>query len=261
MAKTPFEHFSPIVSALSEADLSGFTSLEEKLRIAQDGPIEICYTPFELINPGARIVILGITPGRTQLINAVRELRTQIDNGANETAALYAAKQTGAFSGPMRPNLISMLNRVGIAQWLGLSSCEELFEGSSHLVQTTSALRNAVFIDGKNYNGTPSMVRHPLLQKHLMEGFGEDARAFPNAIFIPLGDKVAEALYFLADRGFLPKDRILEGLPHPSPANAERIAYFLGNKPRALLSKKTLPDKLDAARDGMIGRIYDLEPA
>jgi hypothetical protein len=37
-------------------------------------------------------------------------------------------------------------------------------------------------------------------------------------------------------------------LPHPSGANAERIAYFLGNKARESLSIKTNPDLLDQAK-------------
>jgi len=41
---------------------------------------------------------------------------------------------------------------------------------------------------------------------------------------------------------------VLMGLPHPSGANAERIAYFLGRKERALLSAKTAPENIEAAR-------------
>ena len=37
-------------------------------------------------------------------------------------------------------------------------------------------------------------------------------------------------------------------MPHPSGANAERISYFLGRKPRERLSAKTDPHKLDGAR-------------
>ena len=66
-------------------------------------------------------------------------------------------------------------------------------------------------------------------------------------MFVPLGDKVSEALQSLADLGLLDEDRILSGLPHPSGANAERIAYFLGNKDRAALCAKTDPVKLDRA--------------
>lgn len=75
---------------------------------------------------------------------------------------------------------------------------------------------------------------------------------------MPLGDKVAEALHFLAEKGFLNQNRILDGLPHPSGANAERIAYFLGKKEKGALSAKTNPDKLDKARISIINRVLAL---
>jgi hypothetical protein len=119
-------------------------------------------------------------------------------------------------------------------------------------------LRNAVFVNGENYNGTPNMLRHPLLRKHLLTHFGQDARALPNAVFVPLGDKVAEALRFVADQGLMDRTRILNGLPHPSGANAERIAYFLGRKNRSELSAKTDPAKIDLAKAGMVQKIAAL---
>lgn len=229
--------------------------MNDKLRIAQDGSVEVCYAPFEYVNRQARIVLVGVTPGHTQMLNALRECRRQLDAGADERSALKAAKLTGAFSGTMRPNLVALLDAVGLNRWLGLQSCSDVFSRAAELAQTTSVLTNPVFVDGENYNGTPSMIRHPLLQQQLIEGFGRDAQAFRSAVFVPLGDKVAEALHFLADRGCLTKERILDGLPHPSGANAERIAYFLGKKDRAALSAKTNPDKLDRARSELIAKV------
>ena len=258
MTNTQFKKFTPVIRNLTSAELQGSASLNEKLRIAQDGPVEVCYAPFEYINQKARIVIVGITPGRTQMVNALRECRHQLDAGADDQQVLKAAKQTGAFSGAMRPNLVALLNHVGLQHWLRLSSCEALFGEASELVQTTSVLRNPVFVDGDNYNGTPNMVTHPLLKKQLIDGFGQDATALPDAVFIPLGDKVTMALHFLADCGLISKERILDGLPHPSGANAERIAYFLGNKERSALSRKTSPDKLDQARAGLMAKVVEL---
>jgi hypothetical protein len=258
MDNTQFKQFSPVIRALTIGELAGDPSLNEKLRITQDGLVEVCYAPFEYINPKARIVIVGITPGRTQMLNALRECRRQLDVGVDDQQVLKAAKQTGAFSGAMRPNLVALLNQVGLQHWLGISSCDALFGESSSMVQTTSVLRNPVFVNGDNYNGTPNMLTHPLLKKQLLEGFGQDAKALPDAVFIPLGDKVAQALHFLADRGYITKERILDGLPHPSGANAERIAYFLGKKERSALSSKTSPAKLDQARDDLMLRIAAL---
>lgn len=258
MNTTQFKQFASVIRSLTADDLAGNHSLNEKLRIAKDGLVEVCYAPFEYINPKARIVIVGITPGRTQMLNALRECRRQLDAGADDQQALKVAKQTGAFSGTMRPNLVALLNHVGLQHWLGLSSCDSLFGEASSMVQTTSVLRNPVFVDGDNYNGTPNMITHPLLQKQLIDGFGQDAKALSDAVFIPLGDKVALALHFLADRGLIAKARILDGLPHPSGANAERIAYFLGKKERSALSSKTSPDKLDQARAGLMARVAEL---
>ena len=95
------------------------------------------------------------------------------------------------------------------------------------------------------------MLRHILLREQLLTGFGQDIKQLTNAVFVPLGDKVAEALNYLADQGLIDQKRILNDLPHPSGANAERIAYFLGKKSRTALSAKTNPDKLDEARDSL----------
>lgn len=255
MHKHLIERFDPVIRALSDTELGGSPSLNAKMRLAQDGDIEVCYAPFEYINPQARVVIVGITPGRTQMLNALREAKKQLQRGTGLVETLIAAKQTAAFSGSMRPNLVNLLDRVGINGMLKIASCDALFGSAAHLVQTTSVLRNPVFVRGENYNGTPNMTRHPLLREQLITHFGEDAKALPHALFVPLGDKVADALHFLADRGLIAKERILDGLPHPSGANAERIAYFLGNKSRSALSKKTNPDKLDQARAAIIERV------
>lgn len=258
MEKTLFQRFTPVIRSLSAAELAGAPSLYDKLTLAEEGDLRVCYIPFEHINPKARVVIVGITPGHTQLLNALKEARQQLDKGASDEAALKAAKSTGAFSGPMRPNLTGLLDSVGIHKWLGLSSCSELFSTAAHLVQTTSVLRNPVFVRGENYNGTPNMTKTPFLQKQLTTYFAQEVAALPKAVFVPLGDKVADALHYLAGQGLLDRSRIFDGLPHPSGANAERIAYFMGRKARAELSAKTNPDKLDEAREGLQKRVLAL---
>ena len=255
-----FDRFAPVIRSLSAAELSGkkVASLTDRLTLARDGGLRVCYAPFEFINPCVKLVIVGITPGLTQMCNALTEARKQLDRGSDTASVLIASKRAAGFSGTMRPNLISLLNCVGIHRWLGIDSCDALFGSSAHLLQTASVLRNPVFVDGKNYNGTPDMTRHPLLREQLLSCFGEDVRSFTTAAFVPLGDKVAKALHFLADNRRLEHAQILEGLPHPSGANAERIAFFLGRKSRAELSPKTNPDKIEQARDQLSRRIAAL---
>lgn len=250
--------FANTIADMNLEDVERAHRLPSSLLLAQDADLAVYYAPFEYVNPQARVAIVGITPGFTQAINALREAQSQLRKGASHAAATQAAKETGAFSGSMRSALIAMLNHCGVQRWLGLSTCEELFSSKRHLLHTTSVLSNPVFVGTANYNGTPSMVRHPLLQRQLIEGFGQDTQRLSSAVYLPLGDKVAEALHFLAKRGCLREEQILDGMPHPSGANAERIAYFLGNKARAALSSKTNPDKLDRARTALQSRVAAL---
>jgi hypothetical protein len=83
-------------------------------------------------------------------------------------------------------------------------------------------------------------------------------RLLPNALFVPLGPKVGEALAYLAPRIGIAQKQVLTGLPHPSGASAERIAYFLRRKPRELLSAKTDANRLDAARSELVAKIEKL---
>ena len=253
-----FTQFAPVIRSLSQDELGGSPSAFDKLAIAEKGPLRVCYAPFEYINPEARIIIVGITPGKTQMLNALREARLRLDEGGDAETALRAAKLAGAFSGAMRLHLTAMLDSVGINRWLGIRSCDELFSSASHLVQTASVLRYPVFVGDKNYNGKPSMLRDPLLREQFLQHFGQDVPAFRSAVFLPLGKEVAEALHFLADRNVLDKRQILEGMQHPSPANSERIAYFLGKKDRALLSSRTNPAIIDQGRALLVRRVEAL---
>ncbi|WP_341326860.1 hypothetical protein [Methylotuvimicrobium sp. KM2] len=228
---------------------------DEKLLMDRDGKLSIYYAPFEYINPEAKVVIVGITPGRTQMNNALREAQHQLKAGADNHTVLRQAKLTGAFSGTLRNNLVNLLDHIGINHWLNIDTTEHLFGRMAHLAQTASVLSYPVFVEGKDYNGTPNMLKHPLLKRYLRVHFGKQAHQLSKAIFIPLGDKPKEALNFLSVEGIIDTDRILGDLPHPSGANAERIAYFLGRKSKNSLSAKMNPEKLDMAKDRLTSQL------
>ena len=69
------------------------------------------------------------------------------------------------------------------------------------------------------------------------------------------GNVGASAAAWLAEKGMIDKNRILGGLPHPSGANAERIAYFVGRKEKSALSIKTNGAALDASRLDLTRRL------
>jgi hypothetical protein len=228
-------------------NFSGAPDVPE-LQLVREGDIGVYYAPFDLINSKARVVLVGITPGRTQAVNALLEAQRQLKLGATPDIAMQKSKSTGSFSGGMRTNLTSMLDHIGLHKWLEIGSCDELFGSASHLLQSTSVLQFPVFVKGENYNGSPDPTAHPLLQKMLIEHFVPMVNALPNAAFVPLGPVPTKAMQWLLEKGYVSKVQLIQGLPHPSGANAERIQYFLGKKDASLLSVKTDPNKLDTAR-------------
>lgn len=243
-----FDQYASIICGLKEGDLKDVKSLPSALQMDRDGDLVAYYAPFDYVNTQAKIVLVGMTPGFTQARNALIEAQRRLKAGDSNQVALIAAKQTGAFSGSLRPNLVGMLDYLKLNQWLGITTCDDLFGNASHLSQTTSALRYPVFINNENYNGTPNMTKHPMLQKMLREYFVEEVEMLDDALYIPLGPSVTQALAWLAAQGLVDGSRVIEGLPHPSGANAERIAYFLDKKQKCDLSTKTNPDKIDRAK-------------
>lgn len=233
--------------------------LPGELLIEELGELSVYYAPFDYINTEARIVICGITPGFQQAILALDEASKQLKQGATPAAAKLAAKKTASFCGPMRSNLVRLLDYIGIPKKLNIGSCSELFGSKSDLVHYTSALRYPVFKSLKNYSGAPSMVENSLLRKQLEQYLlPELAQLSSSVILVPLGPKVEEALSFAAKAGSINQNQVLGGLPHPSGANAERIAYFLGEKPADKLSSKTNPLKIDVAKEKVMAKVSSI---
>lgn len=229
-----------------------------ELLLAADGPLSCYYAPFDWKNPQARVLVLGITPGLTQAANALAVAHRELAAGAPAERALQVAKKEGAFSGAIRPNLVALLDRIGLQHWLGIGSCASLFGADAHLLQSASVLPYPVYVGGANYNGAPDIVRTPLLRQLALEHFLPFVQAATRSVIVPLGPVPTKALEWLAVQGHVDPGRVLAGLPHPSGANAERVAYFLGTKARSLLSAKTDPAKLDAARHRLVEQVAAL---
>lgn len=254
-----FSAFRELVLATDPDAIGAPAELPPAWLLARAGGLKSYYIPFDYVNLEARVVLVGISPGFVQWKNAVREAGHQLRAGASDAQALRAAKYTGAFSGAIRPNLVALLDHVGLQRWLGIDSCATLFGAHAHLMHVSAVLRQPVFVDGKNYNGaSPNMLTHPLLQAQMLDYFAIEAAQLPHAVYVPLGPKVGLALAWLARRGVLDEGRILHGLPHPSGANAERIAYFLGRKEKAALSTRTNGDQIDADRRHLAARMAAL---
>jgi hypothetical protein len=248
-----FSHFRPMLNDMTRAELEKEIDRPDRLVITTsplgNRNIEVVYAPFDHINAKADIVIVGITPGRQQMRNALLEAHRILRSGGSDDDAMAGAKIFASFSGRMRSNLVSLLDGIGINQVLGLDSTASLWGTASSRVQFTSALRYPVFINGGNYSGTPAIASTPFLRDQLHQWFLPEMAALSNAIFVPLGPHIGEVLERAAERVGIDRNRVLSGLPHPSGANAERISFFLGRKERAALSTKVAPDLIERNRE------------
>ena len=253
-----FDRYLEAIGALDLARAGSPADIPESFLLAREGRYSSYYIPFESVNPAARVVVVGISPGFVQWKNAMREAQRQIAAGASAAETLRAARLTGAFSGAIRPNFVALLDAIGVQHWLGIASCASLFDVDAPLVQVSAILRHPVFVDGKNYSGTPAMPRQAFLREEMLRYFAHETAMLPEAVYIPMGASVSEGLDWLAERGVLRADRILHGLPHPSGANAERVAYFLGRKEKAALSAKTNGEMIDAARVHLLDQVRAL---
>jgi hypothetical protein len=200
------------------------------------------YAPFEYTNREARLVLVGITPGGTQMNRALNAAREALRCGVKVDDAVRAVKKAGSFSGAMRPNIINTLDRLGYHKELGLDSTRRLWESRDDLVHFCSLLKFPVFVGAKDYNGNP----HPLTVREL-SGLIEDhlvqdlASINAEAELVPLGDTVADVIEALIKRNLIRQQiRRFEGKvvspPHPSGANAESISLLLASELPALAS-------------------------
>lgn len=270
MKTDTLNHFKSTIINLTETEVQDAAVLAAKLQMANDGALKMVYTPFEYVNPKAKVALVGITPGNTQLVNAVAKIRECLKAGQSDEAALQAAKKTGAFSGGMRDKLIEMLNCIGLNRYLSINDCAELFGDKSHLVQTCSVIKNATYaLNKKNgkwdpYNGVKGgKITKPQLKQWVFETFGEEVKEYPEDIlFIPMGPVPEEALSMLVKAGAIKAEQVLDAIPHPSGANNERIAFFLGQKTSG--SKQCSQETIDAyqqRRETLIARLKAYKPA
>lgn len=250
------------IDAARTIDLASYRQgrTSSDLTISDHGAFSVTYAPFDFINRSAELVLVGLTPGRTQAAIAIEAFQNALASGKSQDAALKIAKSTASFSGAMRNSLVAMLDAVGVPQKFQRETAEEFFLADSGLVHFTSALRYPVYLaNGDNYSGAPRPLAQPALRSMVETHLAEEAAALPKAIWVPLGGHAESSLQHLVARGALDEQRVLSGLPHPSGANAERIAYFLGRKSRDQLSVKTNADKIDAARATLLQQVAALD--
>lgn len=217
--------------------------LIENLLIETNGNIEIYYAPHnEYLNPKAKIFIIGITPGFQQMNAAISVARKELETETNISEIQYKCKVAGRFSGSLRKNLISMLDEIKLNDALNINSCSELFDDKDYLLHTVSLIPYPVFVKKQNYTGhTPKLLNSEFLMKYVKDNFVKELyeiEDFKSILLVPLGKAVEEVLDDLASKGIISKNQILNGFPHPSGANVNRINQLAENKDNLIIKIK-----------------------
>ena len=197
------------------------------LRVWQDGRLSIYYAPWDWVNTTARVMLVGITPGLHQATEALRETQRCLRAGLSNEETLRRADAVGSFSGPMRANLVSMLDGIGLAAALGLMSTARLFDSAHHMAAHVSAIDYPVFVNGTNYGGAnPPLLGHPVLRSLVTACLGARVSMAGAALVVPLGHAAQGAVEALMDSGVVSRQRTLLGVPHPSGANGWRVRHY-----------------------------------
>jgi hypothetical protein len=225
-----FEAFRGALARLP-VDLAESDTLRGDLQLFDDGVVSLYYSPFDHVNEVARVVLMGITPGRFQHWKACSVARDAIAQGLPDAEVLRCAKQSASFSGPMRSHLVAMLDGIHLNDALGLATTATLFEADAGHLFSTSAVTFPVFVSGRNYTGsTPRLLGHPLLRRIVEEVFVEQVGRVPAALIVPLGRVATEVANHLVVGGKLDGRRILRGFPHPSGGNGHRVREYGENR-------------------------------
>jgi hypothetical protein len=77
MRAAELNRFADLLASVSEADLAADVTLGGRLVLTRSGELTVCYAPFDYIQRGARLVVVGITPGAKQAHNALADIARQ----------------------------------------------------------------------------------------------------------------------------------------------------------------------------------------
>ena len=205
--------------------------MKEKYLVSKEGEIEIYYAPFDYINLDASIIIVGITPGWTQMEKSFKTIINELTKNNDFSLALKKVKSECSFAGSMRSNLIKMLDDLELDKKLHIHSTSELFKIENSFLHSTSVIKYPVFNNGKNYTGSaPSPQKSGVLWEQIEKLFIPEIKEFRGKLIIPLGKSVSEILLKIQSENKLNDNFILNGFPHPSGANGHRAKQFESNK-------------------------------
>ena len=195
--------------------------ISKNFLLSKEGNIEIYYAPFDYINPQAKIVIIGITPGLQQMIQSFQAIK--------DGKSLREVKDLSSFKGGMRNTLVKFLDELKINKILKIQSCESLFNLNNQYLHSTSLVKYPVFDKGKNYSGV-NILKKKILLDFIEDNFLKELEVFQGSIIVPLGNSVSSTIDYLNTKYQLKLKYFLKGFPHPSGLNARKNIQFKENR-------------------------------
>jgi len=216
------ERFKPVLrSAYSNRDFL----------LGNDRDYNVFYVPFELTNSEARLALVGITPGPTQMAEAYAAAQLALRANASDEEVLFKAKQAAAFAG-MRDRINEMLDHFAIPRHLGISSAYSLWSSDFQYFLPTSIVPNAAFKGEAYFNGPFSAVLDvPLLRQQFETVFIPSIEKLRSrTVYIAMGPVVDESLRWCASRGVIKERQLLGYFPHASGNSGSQFAYFMRRK-------------------------------
>lgn len=200
--------------------------------VQRDAGHYLVYTPFEGVNPHARLCLVGITPGPTQVIDAYGCIRS-LAIRAEDPADFEKIKRYATFSGSaVRPNLVKLLDGTGVTDLMGLESGQQLWEDAgAHLLHATSVVPHAAFSQrGSPFNGSfAEVLKSKAMRSSFEKDFVPSLQQLPaDCLFIGLGPTPHEALKWCVQRKLIPEGNILGSFPHPSGNGGSQTDLYLG---------------------------------
>lgn len=221
--------FEPQIRALTGHGHIQLADVQRKaFELERQDELGIYYAPVDWLWPTARIAVVGITPSAGTMVRAYQVAATTLATGRGARAALQAVKRDAPFSG-FRTRLVARLDVLGVARHLGLHTCASLFEPShARLMHATSAVRYPAFYRGENYSGSSPNLLSPrtILRPYVFEVLAPELARIPDALVVPLGDRVDAAIAALAEADLIDPSRCLVGFPHPSGRNVSGDAKW-----------------------------------
>ena len=206
-------------------EINKLTVTNNKFLVNKEDNIKIYYAPFDYINPKAKIMIVGITPGLQQMLQSFEVIK--------EGKSLKEVKNLSSFKGSMRTTLVKYLDELKVNKILKIKSCESLFNKDSKHLHTTSLVKYPVFDKEKNYSGA-NILKKKILLDFIEKNFLKELKTLQKSIIVPLGNTVSSTIEYLNSKYNLKLSCFLEGFPHPSGANARKNIQFKENKSRML---------------------------